>query len=820
MRIHVALSVTVLTILSSSAWGQSRKEVVAVFKDGFSVYGKVVEKRDFIVDKATGVSVTVPVAGGLTNLDDIVRQIYFVPSQLQNVEDKKVTEENYLNLGRYFSIIRPQPLQPNWQIVAFPDFDAKWERTLKVRVTNPDGTFPITQRIVRLTPQFMYIQTIKYDFDQFFLTRELGLPEVRVLVKSYLSDKKEYKDWKDWDKRKFVALFLHQAGWHKEAQKDLDDLVEEYPSRKADMAGLRENIKKILADGHVEDCERAWKIGQIKVAQDGLAVYDKEKLATVVNSKNQLLAADLKNKIETLNEKLDQTKTTLKAMRKFLASADRQFWTDSADAILADLNYDTLPRLETFLTFGQQHLREVGEKVRPSQTAEEVMALAVSGWLLGNSSAETDVKNARNLWRARTTILDYQKTVSTSARGQLLASIIQDSNKLPIDILARIIKNLPPPLPYDKAKINTETTQAYIDVEDSQGGDYLLRLPPEYNHNRPYPVLLVLPGTHETPETLVQRVSQLAGQNGYIVAAPLWAGKNPKGAYGYSAREHAIVLDTLRDLRRHFQVDSDRVFLFGFAQGANAALDIGMSHPDQFAGVVSMCGAAQFYTAEKNYYQSNAQYLPLYLVDGSRNGSGPANTALFKELARNSYPALYTEYKGRGPEWYDGELTRIFEWMSPKKRRHPLKEMGRYNTGVGPGEEFHTMRECDNRFYWLSTAAIDPRYLNNIASWSRNATPASLQAGIAVGNDLVGKTGSKEARIFTQFNIQAKGVRQLTLWLAPNMIDFTKPIRVRVNGTTVGNDRVIAPNPAVLLEDFFSNGDRQRLFYAKVDMKF
>ena len=47
-----------------------------------------------------------------------------------------------------------------------------------------------------------------------------------------------------------------------------------------------------------------------------------------------------------------------------------------------------------------------------------------------------------------------------------------------------------------------------------------------------------------------------------------------------------MVIDTLRDLRRRFQVDSDRVFLFGWEQGADAALDIGMSHPDQFAGVL------------------------------------------------------------------------------------------------------------------------------------------------------------------------------------------------------------------------------------------
>ena len=33
-------------------------------------------------------------------------------------------------------------------------------------------------------------------------------------------------------------LFLHQAGWHKEAQKELDNLVEEYSSKKDEVAGL------------------------------------------------------------------------------------------------------------------------------------------------------------------------------------------------------------------------------------------------------------------------------------------------------------------------------------------------------------------------------------------------------------------------------------------------------------------------------------------------------------------------------------------------------------------------------------------------------
>ncbi len=315
-------------------------------------------------------------------------------------------------------------------------------------------------------------------------------------------------------------------------------------------------------------------------------------------------------------------------------------------------------------------------------------------------------------------------------------------------------------------------------------------------------------------------MSELATQNGFIVVAPLWGGSGADVSYTYSAREHAIVLDSLRDLRRRFQVDSDRVFLFGWEQGADAALDIGMSHPDQFAGVLPMCGTPRYYVAEKNRYQTNAQYLPFYVVEGDRNGANPKYlVGIFKQWVSGNYPALYMEYKGRGSEWFNGELPTMFDWMTRKKRHHPQKQMGRRNLSGGAGEEFRTMRETDNRFYWLSTDTIDPGNLNSVSGWVRTIPPATMLASISVGNDLVVKGGQKEARIFTQFNIQTHGLRQLSLWLAPSMVDLTKPIRVRINSRAVGNDRIVAPNPTVLMEDFFYNGDRQRLYFAKLDFK-
>ncbi len=824
MRSSFVLTLAVALYFTSSASAQSRKEAVIVFKDGFFLTGVVKEERTFITDPASGQSITIPLSGGLVNLDDRVRRTYFIPGQLQEVLEKKEVNRDLINLTRYPNTARPDQILPGWQITDFPAFDVKWERSLNVNVTRPgfNKSFPMRQRIIQLTPQIMHIQSLGYNWDIFYLTRELSLADVRALLAGYVADKKEIKDWKDWDKRKLVGMFLHQAGWHEEAQQELDKLVEEYPSRKEDLASLRETIAKVLADIQVEDIDRAFKAGQHKRAQERLTQFATDKLEPLVNEKNLQLARDLRNKYDDLNTKMGQARQTLAALIKRVEPSDSKFWSDAADLILGELNLDTLPRLETFVTFGLQHLREVEANAKPSQAADEVLALAVSGWLLGNASAEPDTTSARLLARARGMVLDYQKNDNSAVRLQMLQSLFQRSN-MTVEVLARIIKTAPPVNAFDKTKIDTKTVKLDIDIADSRGGSYYVKLPPDYHHHRDYPVVLYLQSARERADVTLERLGELAAQHGFILAAPLWGG--PSGAaYTYTAREHAIVLDSLRDLRRRFQIDSDRVFLFGWENGADAALDIGMSHPDQFAGILSMCGVPRYYTAEHDRYLTNAQYLPVYLVEGDRNGlNGAAARWMLKDWMHGTYSALYAEYKGRGPDWYKGELPRMFDWMTHKKRFFPKKEMGRRNTTGGVGEEFRTMRECDNRFYWLTTDVIDPRCLSGPTLQVRATPPASMQASISVANKLDAKSPGQtetKAKIFTQVAIQTKGLRQVTLWLSPAMVDFTNPIRIKVNGSAIGGDRLLPPNPAVLMEDFFYNGDRQRLFYEKVELRF
>src|SRR5262249_17424867 len=161
--------------------------------------------------------------------------------------------------------------------------------------------------------------------------------------------------------------------------------------------------------------------------------------------------------------------------------------------------------------------------------------------------------------------------------------------------------------------------------------------------------LLIAHHSRQKAEKAVTEFAGIAGAFGYIVAAPQW-GMGLKPSYQSSEKEHNAFLETLRDLRRHFQVDSDRVYLFGGEQGASAAWDIGMSHPDQFAGVVPMSGMPPFYFKR---YWPNYQYLSLYVINGDRGGLSTKNTqTVFKDFVRRSYPAIYVEYKGRPADWF------------------------------------------------------------------------------------------------------------------------------------------------------------------------
>jgi pimeloyl-ACP methyl ester carboxylesterase len=792
MRHHFLRAFTVIVAGAACALvGVSQSSAhVLIFKDGFTLQGTIKRSSQPLVDPS-GAHFIVPTEGGFYTITDGARVTYFSPGRLQPpILDEPAGASKPLAFIGPAPRLTGVPLPVPWTVEKVDPWQ-KWTR--KILLNAGKVRLDIEQRLTLLTPQRVRVDGYRVDWVSYYLTRELDVDTIRTLLDQYFAKTKESEP----DKRLQISKFLLQAGYAEEAEKELADLVKDFPAQKDKVEPLTRAVKEMQATAFVDATERARKVGQYAQVRDRLQQFRKLGLTPFTTEKRLIQLQAIKNKQQEDDDKVKRVRRFLEDFSRRVAEPDRAWVAEATTAMLAEHNIDTLPRLELFLGQAPAHERELLQNQTPAQRTDELLALAISSWVLGGTSGETKIATARQLWETRKFLLEYFKTESFVARQALLARR-QSSPAAGLDEIARIIPFLPPVQPYER--INTAPFRLEAPDFDGQGDStYLVQLPPEYHHYRPYPVLIVLHQGDEKPLDMLKRWSDLAAENGYILVAPEW--NTSRGiTYSYSAKEHATVTSALRDLRRRFQVDSDRVFLFGYGQGGLMAYDVGLSHPDLFAGVMPMAATPAMFPGK---YGTNAQLLPFYVVAGDRTGAqAKENRQLFKEWVRWNYPSFYVEYKGRGIEWFGGELPRMLDWMGRRKRAHPLRELGRVNFGGGAGEEFKTMRPTDNRFYWLE-AEVNPRHVNDADRWNSRLAPATLQADIFAAN---------------QIHLRTSGISQVTVWLGPNMIDFNKPVSFRINTLQAGAVPARA-NLETLLEDVYLRGDRQQLYFARLNVK-
>jgi predicted esterase len=770
-----------------------------ILKDGFLIHGRIKHDMVNFVDPVSGRTFTTAKLNGFYMIDDDARRIVFSASQVADATRQDINRA--ADVIRQERITRYQggkPMPLFWDVDNVDTDFRVWERDIRLNIKNQKGEiggrYKFRQRITELTPHHLRLEALYYNWTAYYLTREFDPETISTLIIDHLERLGRNQPKlavPKVDQHFHLFRFLLQAGWYAAAEKKLKDIENGYPKEKERIAAARKILHRLQALRLFDDIERAAKAGQHKLARSLLAQFGKEQIDPDEIGDRRL------NTILAVRQRYQHTDRDLKRALHFLEDLPQRVnhvsrgpvFREAAEVIKAGLHPDTLPRLEGFIGMAEQAERNRKNGRRVNHSPEELLALAVSGWLLGNDGADSQVEIALNLWEARRFILKYQTTTAALARRNLRQEYSQRPSVAP-DEMAQMIRFLPPPEAEKKLPQGPQEFKVNLSDVQRRNMVYRIQLPPEYHHNRTYPVLFVLHGARETAKDQMQRWSEPAAQHGYILVAPEWSeGSDP--VYRYSAEEHAAVIDVLRDLRRRFQVDSDRVFLFGFGEGGIMAFDVGLAHPDLFAGVLPMAAPPRYFAIK---YWPNAQYLPFYVVDGAYDGKGPEyNRAQFKDWVRSHYPCLYVEYKGRGPEWFAGELPHMFDWMAPKKRTNPW-----YN--LGDKEGFCTMRPTDNRFYWLSTDAVRPGCFNEAGqSWKSTRRPASLSASIASANTVF---------------VHTLGVDDVTVWFGPGMLDFEKPVAFRINGKFARKE-LLPPSLEVLLEDLYQRGDRHRLYLGK-----
>lgn len=825
------------------ALGTAAADVV-ILKDGFVIQGKVHKETERIVDKASGQSFTVPSARGFDMVDEGPKFVIFSSNAKQLGEinkDVKIRPE-YEGYSMPFVRRKADP-PPYGQYVPQGDWDAKWMRKLRVNV--PGGGFELVeQQITSIDPYKTMVYSPTHSWRLAFSTAELGPERAKKLLSTHPKFVEE-PGKPDPAKRLLMARFFKDAGWLFPAKQEVEELKKLFPGGLPKEATeqaetLLKEIEQAVGEAVVQEAEVAINAGRYEGAEKLLAGFPDKTAGARDAVKAAALRAQHKAAVtrheaarRLLRDLLDRTGVPAAPAAVGGGPAAAAAWVrglqtnpqlarlaEAGEQVFAEMHPDSVGRLEVFVQFAEQADRERANGQEVTRTADQLLAAAVSGWVRGRNGAITDATPALRLWAAREIVLAYQRTDDVNTRNNLLREYRQSAAHSP-DELAQVIALLPPCEP-ENLSARTGTPVPGTDTlalppgvyrrksagSDTlpSGVDYLVRLPSEYSHGRAYPVVLALTDASGGPEVITAALAYEADRHGYILVAPDWGKAGPD--WKWRGEDHAYATDVLRDAVRHFSVDNDRVFLFGGGSGANMALDIGLSHPDLFAGLLLMVPTPN--TLVNVHYWKNGQKLPVYAVTGEQ--TGPALTALrrlFENWMPKGYPGIMSVYKGRGAEWFGAEVPAMFDWMSRKRRPGPAAVLQLDPGNTTPAWQAH--RPTDNRFYWVG--------VNRIVEKRHYDPKAPGRVPAVVSGDIQAN----------RIKIQSNGAPQVSVWLTRDLIDWTKPITVSIadrppltvsiNGAppVKWKPQVIEPSLEVLLKDYAERGDRRRLVLQKLD---
>jgi predicted esterase len=710
-------------------------------------------------------------------LDDDLRRTYFSRYQVEKllapqpgeIVEKFLLHQQVLRNGREVKSVGPP--------VRVDPFDEFGRRIFVMNTAQ--GQVPIIQMITEITPTWTKVEGHDYIWDMRMATSSIPREVLSKILNRLINRK-------DIEQRKKVARFYLQCERYEEAAAELTSIVTDFPDPavKKEMETPLRVLKQLSTQRLIGELKRRRESGQYSMVLEALNKFPADgatgqslQAARSMLGEYETYQSDraaLLKDFDALAAHLDVT--TLKIVREIRAEIDRE------------LNPSTMGRMAAF--------RQASGDA--SLQPDNRLARAISGWLLGENSAVEKLSLALSAYKVRGLVRQYLTTPDVLGRRKVLDEFHSEEAASPT-MVAKIIAAMKPAVETPTASASAE---GYYELEvAAQGSEipvtYFVQLPPEYDPLRRYPAIVTLrgAGTVTAPQQIDWWAGDLqrgvrkgqAARNGYIVIAPEWLAEHQK-EYRYSAREHAAVMDTLRDACRRFSIDTDRVFLSGHSCGGDAAWDIGLAHPDLWAGVIPISAQTQRYC---NRYWENAKLLPFCIVNGELDGRKMTDNAVdIDRYMKHGYDVTVVEYRGRGHEHFSDEILRLFDWMEHFKRNFFPKEF-----------KVVSMRPWDNYFWWVELDKMPAKSMVDPSDWppTRGSQPAETKGQINAANGLVVRTAAGH----------------VTVWLSPEMLNLDRKVNIVVEGRQVNfRDKDRLPT---ILEDVRTRGDRQHPFWLKVD---
>ncbi len=712
---------------------------------------------------------TIDRVGSILIVDDGMRLVFFSQRLLADlIEGADVTDQETFTVKQVAAGRSGAYQVVNLAgIVRIEPFDEFGRRTVHF-VDARRGEVALVQGIIKLTPRYAELTGLNYVWQGAVATTSIPRDVVlRLLYRAI--DPNKFTD------RVRVIHFLTRVGWLTTAAREVDRLAQDFPDEREAVATARRIVDEMRARRMLAELQLRRRAGQhnmvLSVLQQELPEYAPGDVVVELRALRRDYERDLAD-LETVRREVPRLLGQIDAeLRPQVAPLVQELTTW--------VTVESLPRLQVFLDMLSD--RRYGP--------EGKLGLALSGWLAGAAYAQPDLQRAVRLHEDRRRIARYVTSASQFERRQLLSKL-RESEGLTPEIARALIHNAPPPLSGYKRWEPGVIHEINVDVG---GGStqvrYVALLPSEYHPEHRYPMIVSLRGRVTDPRMQLQWWATQAMRHGYVVIAPYYL-DDPTNGYAFSVAEHLRVIHAIRDAQLRFAIDSDRIFLSGHYEGAEAAWDIGLGHPDLFAGVIPIAGKPRKFA---RFYRPNARHVWMYIVDGQLNGDSPEQTRrLADPLMRAGCDMVYHEYRGRGREPFSDEILNLFDWMRRRRRTtYPLRV------------HCKTGRLCDDQFFYVTIDRLMPALVND---------PALVKDRGEV------KTGQVKVQLIREPNtmlVTLNGPLIADIWLSPDALDFSRRINLRINARAVPA-RQIRADLEPLLEFYRRTGDRARAFFARV----
>jgi dienelactone hydrolase len=712
---------------------------------------------------------------------------------------EKMVPGNDYRTGERFQLIQPITVHagsmPKEVIsVESGPWDDRGRRTFRYFGSRANRAIAMEQAIIEIGPHIVRYRGIDGFWVGVVETSQVPHPVIMALIGRV--------DQKNAEERERVIRFLMDAAWYPEAREELERIIKDFPKTELSerAAGALVFITQAEATQRRSELDLRRRAQQYRAVARLLKTFQDKDISTSL----QVDVREMERGDQQQQQADKALAVDLRRLAGRLTPEARAPWQKPLVEILKSIDEAPDAVRERFTAWQKA-------KDDPKATDEARFALAMSGYIVGHDMAVADLKAAEVLWQARDAARSYLTGAEPSERsghaarleGLTWPAAVGVSDPVHrLELLTRIVQLMPPPRHDPDQEIDKTILHRVLEDENAVPTEYAVRLPPEYHPLRGYPAVVVLhsgPG----PAAAIDEWAEEAARHGYILIAPEYNLPGKPHDYRYTTSEHAAVELALRDARKRYAIDSDRVFVAGQLTGGNMAWDYALAHPDLFAGVVVISGLPAKYVPP--YARIQQERVPLYCVLGEL--APAANEVIFSRLVKplilKAWDVTYVEYQRRGLETMPEEVPRAFDWMD-RHRRDPYPK----------AFQVATARESDNRFYGVVVKGFGNGRLTApeaVELFGENLNPAEIKMSASNVSNLI--------------RLDLKGIKSLDLWVSPKILDFkSKPdvrVNIRVNGRAYlsGRRALIKLDLETMLDDLRVRGDRQQLYWHRISVQ-